>query len=101
MVKFGIPTSKNIGGMHWTRSGTEGGTEGRKSSAITICLPEFLWGHKKLLIITFFEKVDSDESKNILKITQHAMSLIFNNYLHFKELLLSELLILLTSPALL
>ena len=23
-TKFGIPTSKNIGNMHWTRSGTDG-----------------------------------------------------------------------------
>ena len=25
-TKFGIPTSKNIGDMHWTRSGTDGRT---------------------------------------------------------------------------
>ena len=36
-TKCGIPTSKNKGEMHWTRSGTD--------SAITICLPKFLWGH--------------------------------------------------------
>ena len=41
-TKFGIPTSKNIGDMHRTRSGTDGLTD----SAITICLPKFLWGHK-------------------------------------------------------
>ena len=34
-TKFGIPTSKNIGDMNQTRSGTD--------SVITICL---LWGHK-------------------------------------------------------
>ena len=28
-TKFGIPTSKNLGDMHWTRSGTEGRTDGR------------------------------------------------------------------------
>ena len=28
-TKFGIPTSKNIGDMHWTRSGTDGRTDGR------------------------------------------------------------------------
>ena len=35
--------------MHRTRSGTDGHTEGRtdrrRDSAITICLPKFLWGH--------------------------------------------------------
>ena len=43
-TKFGIPTSKNLGDMHWTRSGTDGRTD----RAITICLPKFLWGHKKI-----------------------------------------------------
>ena len=42
-TKFGIPNSKNIGDMHRTRSGTDRRTD----SAITICLPKFLWGHKK------------------------------------------------------
>ena len=28
-IKFGIPTSKNIGDMHRTRSGTDGRTDGR------------------------------------------------------------------------
>ena len=28
-TKFGIPTSKNIGDMHRTRSGTDGRTDGR------------------------------------------------------------------------
>ena len=28
-IKFGFPTSKNIGDMHWTRSGTDGPTDGR------------------------------------------------------------------------
>ena len=28
-TKFGIPTSKNIGDMHRTRSGTDGGTDGQ------------------------------------------------------------------------
>ena len=27
-TKFGIPTSKNIGDMHWTRSGMDGHTDG-------------------------------------------------------------------------
>ena len=40
-TKFEIPTLKNIGDMHRTRSGTEGRTD----SAITICLPKLLWGH--------------------------------------------------------
>ena len=42
-TKFGIPTSKNIGDMERTRK-REGWTE---DSAITICLPKFLWWHKK------------------------------------------------------
>ena len=41
--KLGIPTSKNIGDMHRTKRG------GRTDSAITICLPKFLWEHKKRL----------------------------------------------------
>ena len=40
-TKFGIPTSKNIGDMDRTRK-----RDGRTDSAITICLPKFLWGHK-------------------------------------------------------
>ena len=40
-TKFGIPTTMSIGDMHQTRSRTD--------SAITICLPKFLWGHKNLL----------------------------------------------------
>ena len=46
-TKFGIPTSKNIGDMHRTRSGTDTRTDG----AITICLPKFLWGHKNYVIM--------------------------------------------------
>ena len=45
-TKFGIPTSKNIGDMDRTRK-RDGHTDGRTDSAITICLPKFLWGHKK------------------------------------------------------
>ena len=55
-TKFGIPTSKNIGDMDWTRKQdgrTDGRTEGRTDSVITICLPKFLWGHKN--------SVDPDE----------------------------------------
>ena len=44
-TKFGIPTSKNIGDMDRTRK-RDGRTDGRTDSAITICLPKFLWGHK-------------------------------------------------------
>ena len=47
---FGIPTSKNIGGMHWTGSGTDGQTDGGMDKAITICLPQFLWGHKNSFV---------------------------------------------------
>ena len=49
-TKFGIPTSKNIGDMDRTRKRdgrTDGRTDRRTDSAITICLPKFLWGHKK------------------------------------------------------
>ena len=42
-TKFGIPTSKNIGDMHWTQSGADRLTD----SVVTMCLPRFLWGHKK------------------------------------------------------
>ena len=48
-TKFGIPTSKNIGDMDRTRKRdgrTDGRTDGLTDSAITICLPKFLWGHK-------------------------------------------------------
>ena len=45
-TKFGIPTSKNIGDMDRTQK-RDGRTDGRTDSAITICLPKFLWGHKK------------------------------------------------------
>ena len=36
-TEFGIPTSKNIGDMHWTQSRTDRLTD----SVITICLPKF------------------------------------------------------------
>ena len=38
-TKFEIPTSNNIRDMLRTR-------DGRTDSAITTCLPKFLWGHK-------------------------------------------------------
>ena len=49
--KFGIPTSKNIGDMHRQEAGlTDGQTDrwknGVADSAIAICLPKFLTGHK-------------------------------------------------------
>ena len=46
-TKFGIPTSKNIGNMDRTRK-RDRRTDGRTDSAITICLPKFLWGHKNI-----------------------------------------------------
>ena len=60
-TKFGIPTSKNIGDMDRTRKRdgrtdgrtdglTDGRTDGRTDSAITICLPKFLWGHKNIQV---------------------------------------------------
>ena len=53
-TKIGIPTSKNIGDMHRTGSGTDGltdgQTDGEMDKAITICLPEFLWGHKNSFV---------------------------------------------------
>ena len=42
-TKFGIPSSKNIGHMDRTRK-----RDGLTDSAITICLPKFLWGHNKV-----------------------------------------------------
>ena len=50
-TKFGIPTSKNIGDMDRTRK-RDGRTDGRTDSAITICLPKFLWGHKNNSLYT-------------------------------------------------
>ena len=41
-TKFPSPTTKNIGDMHGTRSGTDGWMV----TAITICLPKFVWGIK-------------------------------------------------------
>ena len=35
-IKFEIPTSKNIGDKHWTRSGTDGRTDGPMDIVITI-----------------------------------------------------------------
>ena len=49
-TKIGIPTSKNIGDMHQTGSGTDGQTDGGMDKAITICLPQFLWGIKTVLL---------------------------------------------------
>ena len=57
-TKFGIPTSKNIGDMHRTRSGTDRQTD----SAITICLPKFLWGHKNMLPVLEFHELWSTYS---------------------------------------
>ena len=50
-TKFGIPTSKNIGDMDRTRK-RDGRTDGGTDSAITICLPKFLWGHKNQISLT-------------------------------------------------
>ena len=41
LTKFGIPISKNMGDKDRTRK-----PDGRTDSAITICLPKFLWGLK-------------------------------------------------------
>ena len=46
-TKFEIPTSKNTGDMDRTRK-----RDGLTDSAITICLPEFLWGHKNYNVFT-------------------------------------------------
>ena len=46
-TKFGIPTSKNKGDMDRTQK-RDGRTDRRTDSAITICLPKFLWGHKNV-----------------------------------------------------
>ena len=42
-TKYVIPTSKNIGDMDRTRK-RDGLTDRGTDSAITICLPKFLWG---------------------------------------------------------
>ena len=42
-TKFGIPTSKNIG-----RYAPDTKRVGQTDSAITICLPKFLGGHKNI-----------------------------------------------------
>ena len=44
-TKFGIPTLKNI-----EICTEQSGTDGRMDSAITICLPKFLLGHKKMML---------------------------------------------------
>ena len=53
--KFGLPTSNNIGDMHWRGSRTDGlkdvQTDGEMASAITIRLSKFLWGHKKTVFL--------------------------------------------------
>ena len=49
-TKIGIPTSKNKGDMHRTGSGIDGQTDGGMDKAITICLPQFLWGHKNSFV---------------------------------------------------
>ena len=51
-TKFGIPTSKNIGDMDRTRK-RDRLTDGWMDSAIIICLPKFLWGHKKVVYFAF------------------------------------------------
>ena len=63
-TKFGIPNSKNIGDMDRTRKRdgrtdglTDGLTDGRTDSAITICLPKFLWGHKNIIFKNRISKV--------------------------------------------
>ena len=53
-TNIGIPTSKNIGDMHRTGSGpdglTDGQTDGGMDKVITICLPQFLWGHENSFV---------------------------------------------------
>ena len=54
-TKFEIPTSNNvrntnIGDMDRTRK-RDGRTDGQTDSAITICLPKFLWGHKNVIAV--------------------------------------------------
>ena len=44
--QFEIPTSKNIGDMHRTRSGTDGRTDRRTDSAITNASQSSFWGIK-------------------------------------------------------
>ena len=46
-TKFGIPTSKNIGDMHQTRSGTDGRTHGR-TDGLTVRLLYAFGGIKNI-----------------------------------------------------
>ena len=84
-TKFGIPTSKNIGDMHRTRSGTDGRTDGRTDSAITICLPKFLWGHKNVKmptivgILTFISMINTPSGR------LSARNFFIWQYLSFSE----------------
>ena len=66
-TKFGIPTSNNIGDMHRTWSGTDGRTD----SAITICLPKFLFGHKNTLVFSL------EASKSIWLVVLKTKGLYF------------------------
>ena len=53
-TKFEIPTSKNVGDMHWTGNRTDGLKDGQAdggmASGITIRLSKFLWGHKNSFV---------------------------------------------------
>ena len=73
-TKFGIPTSKNIGDMHRTKR------DGRTDSAITICLPKFLWGHKndpRILLTNIFSRFHQlvDRMGNCGKLIQNQIIL--------------------------
>ena len=82
-TKFGIPTSKNIeictgheAGRTDTRTDgwTDWRTDGQTDSAITICLPKFLWGHKKNLRI--FKALDQYTVSNQYKL--HISNLVLS-----------------------
>ena len=51
-TKFGIPTSKNKGDMHWTGSGTDGRTDGRRNGQSNYYMPPTvpLGGHKNSFV---------------------------------------------------
>ena len=61
------PDTKRDGRTHGR---THGRTDGRTDSAITICLPKFLWGHKKSCLII---------CKNRIKLCFH------NKYVHYSR----------------
>ena len=85
-TKFGISTSKNIGDMDRTRKRdgrTDGRTDWRTDSAITICLPKFLWGHKKMQAkLLSIQRAMLTNSSRWLAVCETTYSSPFHNQLY-------------------